>query len=359
MRHGSSRAKEDSLESSKIESGHISDAGEVSVNSDLCITVAAVVNRGDSEIEIYIRGILEVLGSHFHYFELLLIDNTGSGGMTGRIEELQKGLANIRLLKLSRTYEDEVAFTAALDHSIGDFLVLMDPNTDPPELVPEFVRRCQAGGLDAVIGTYDRRKEQRPFRRFGAIAFYQLLRMMTGYTIQPNTSHFRVLSRRIVNAITRIKDKERYIKYLTEYVGYKHGHVPYDRITRMGASQQRGLWRSFLYGIGIIVTYSDKPLRLLSFAGVTASFVSFLYIAVVLLIAFFEDTTPRISAAEGWAATNAFTAGMFFLLFCMLAVLSEYVLKVLNETQQRPLYHVAYETNSVVLEAQGERVNVV
>ena len=86
-----------------------------------------------------------------------------------------------------------------------------------------------------------------------------------------------------------------------------------------------------------------------------ASFISLLYMVFVLLIAFFKDTVG-IQAAEGWASTNA---AMFFLLLSMLAVLSEYMLKVLNEAQQRPLYHVAYESNSVVVEEQRGRVNVV
>jgi dolichol-phosphate mannosyltransferase len=328
-------------------------------HGEVCVTVAAVVNAEDRDvIEAYVLDILGVLTRHYRYFELLLIDNTGASDLAAQLEALQHSLPNIRLIKLSRTYEEEIAYTAALDHSIGDFVVLMAPRTDPPELVPEFVQRCREG-LDVVVGRYDRRKEEGWLRHWAAARFYRLLQAMTGYAIEPNAALFRVLSRRVVNAITRIKDKERYLKYLTAYVGYKHRYVPYERLRRAPARKPRGWGEALRLGMDIIVTYSDKPLRLLSLAGVAASLASFLYIVFVLLIALFKDAVPGIRAAEGWASTNAFTAGMFFLLFSMLAVLSEYVLKVLNETQQRPLYHVAYETTSSVLEEQRERVNVV
>jgi polyisoprenyl-phosphate glycosyltransferase len=336
----------------------MSDVATLELHGDLCISVAVVVTDGNAGIiDAYAADMSDTLARSFRYFELLLVDNTGLGEVAGRLEDLLKQLPNVRLLKLSKRYAEEIAFTAALDHSIGDFVVLMDPDTDPTALVPVFVHRC-ADGLDAVVGSYDRRKEQGRLGQWGAAVFYRLLRAMTGYTIEPNTSHFCVLSRRVVNAITRIKDKERYLKYLTAYVGYKHGTIAYERIHRGATSTPRGFWASVWFGIDMIVTYSDKPLRLLSLAGVLASFISLLYIVFVLLIAFFKDAVG-LSAAEGWASTNAFNAAMFFLLFSMLAVLSEYVLKVLNEAQQRPLYHVAYESNSVVLEEQRGRVNVV
>jgi polyisoprenyl-phosphate glycosyltransferase len=336
----------------------MNDATTLELLSDLCVSVAVVVTDANAGIiEAYAADMNATLARAFRYFELLLVDNTGLGEVAGRLEDLLKQLPNVRLLKLSKSYAEEIAFTAALDHSIGDFVVLMDPDTDPPALVPVFVHRC-ADGLDAVVGAYDRRKEQGRLGQWGAAIFYRLLRAMTGHTIPSNTSHFWVLSRRVVNAITRIKDKERYLKYLTAYVGYKHGTIEYELIHRGATSKPRGFWASVGFGIDMIVTYSDKPLRLLSFAGVLASFISLLYIIFVLSIAFFKDAVG-LSAAEGWASTNAFNAAMFFLLFSMLAVLSEYVLKVLNETQQRPLYHVAYESNSVVLEEQRGRINVV
>jgi len=336
----------------------MSNPAAIKDHNDLCISVAVVVTESNAGIvEAYALEMSDTLARSFRYFELLLVDNTGLGAVAGRLEELLKQVPNVRLLKLSKQYAEEIAFTAALDHSIGDFVVLMDPDTDPTALVPVFVHRC-AEGLDAVVGSYDRRKEQGRLGQWGASVFYRVLRSMTGYSIDPNTSHFCVLSRRVVNAITRIKDKERYLKYLTAYVGYKHGTIPYERVHRGALSKPRGFWASVRFGIDMIVTYSDKPLRLLSLAGVLASFISLLYIVFVLLIAFFKERVG-ITAAEGWASTNAFNAAMFFLLFSMLAVLSEYVLKVLNEAQQRPLYHVAYESNSVVVEEQRGHVNVV
>src|SRR5688572_9211063 len=104
-------------------------------HNDLCISVAVVVTDANAGIiPAYAVEMSQILSGSFRYFELLLVDNTGIGEVAGRLEELLKQLPNVRLIKLSKPYAEEIAFTAALDHSIGDFVVLMDPDTDPTAL---------------------------------------------------------------------------------------------------------------------------------------------------------------------------------------------------------------------------------
>ena len=194
--------------------------------------VAVVVTDGNAGIiDAYAADMSATVARSFRYFELLLVDNTGLGEVAGRLEDLLKQFPNMHLLKLSKRYAEEIAYTAALDHSIGDFVVSVDPDADPTALVPVFVHRC-ADGLDAVVrSSRPSRQRTRGASGSGARVLYRLLRAMTGYTIEPNTSHFCVLSRRVVNTITRIKDKEQYLKYLTAYMGCKHGTMAYERMS--------------------------------------------------------------------------------------------------------------------------------
>ena len=331
------------------------------MNADTLVTVAAPVSDADTHVlDAFVEEVACVLQDHYQYHEIILIDNGASllNGVTERIEALQKRVPNIRHVKLSREYDEETVLAAALDHGIGDYVVLMDLNRDPPALIPELVEMCSSG-YDAVAGHYDKRRESGFLDRIGARIFYRLSSAMTGFRIDPQAGSFRVLSRRLVNSITRIRARSRYIKYLMESVGYSHASILYQRINRPGRPARRGLLRSLGLAVSIIVSNSDKPLRLVSLLGLAATFVNLLYGVFIIVVATLQSIGQGVSAAQGWASTNLFSATMFFLLFLMLAVLSEYVLKILNESLERPLYHVAYESTSSIVEQQRGRVNVV
>lgn len=328
------------------------------LHDDMVITVAAPVRDDDVDfIEEFVRETDAVMAAHFRYFEILLVDHGAGDRLIEAVEKIQKQIERIRLVRLSRAHHSEIAYYAALDCSIGDFVVLMDPDRDPPALIPQMIEQC-AAGVDAVVGkTADK---QRGFlQRIGSIVFYRLLGRLTGHRIDPDVTDFRAFSRRIVNSIVRIKDRNLYMKYLTEYVGYKQASLAYERISRSGRPEQVGILSAASRAISVLVANSNKPLRAIAVVGLLASGVNLAYAIFALSIGLLRDSVEGISAAEGWASTNVFNALMFFLLFAMLAVLSEYVQKILEESQQRPLYYIAYESNSSVVDQYRDSLNVV
>ena len=328
-------------------------------NAEMVITVAAPVRDEDiGIIEGFLQDTQAVLERSFTYYEILLVDHGVTEALAHEVERLQERIPNVRLVRLSRAYDEQIAFFAALDCSIGDYVVLMEINSDPPQRIPDLVRTCSTG-YDAVIGKTQAKREASLFRRAASVTFYRILEMMTGQAIDPNSTNFRAFSRRIVNSIVRIKDKNLYMKYLTEYVGYRQTLLPYERITRGARERAHTFTRSAGRALDIIIANSNKPLRIAAFVGVAASFVNLAYVVFVLFIALLQERVEGIDAAQGWASTNLFNAVMFFLLFLMLAVLSEYVLKILQEAQARPLYHVAYESNSSVVDRFRQSSNVV
>lgn len=330
------------------------------VDEDTLVTVATAVEDEDLDSVVgYVEEIARVLAEAGISYELLLIHNGSSDAVCRSVEALQRRFHHIRYLRLSHFYDRETVFIAALDQSIGDYVVLMDLNSDPPALIPELLE-TSVSGYDAVIGKQeDGRRDEPLLRRVLARVFYRLLGSMTGSSIDPATSNFRVFSRRAVNSITRIKDKTRYMKYFTEYVGYQHRYVPYRPIQRSGRPRRMSYLEALNLGVSTIVANSNVPLRMVSLVGLGASFINLLYALYVLMVSVLEEAVPGISLPEGWASTNLFTAVMFFVLFLMLAVLAEYVMKILNETQQRPLYYISYESNSSVSEHYRDALNVV
>lgn len=330
-----------------------------SLNAEMVITVAApVTDRDVSIVEPFLRDVTSVMRAGFHYWEVLLVDHGVGDGLVQRVEQLQKELPNVRLIRLSRAHDEEVAMLAALDCSIGDFVVLMDADRDPPDRIPDMIATC-ASGYEAVVGTTADKGRRPLLRRWASRRFYALLGRLTGHRIDPGTTNFRAFSRRIVDSLVRIKERNRYLKYLTEYVGFRQTTISYERIDRSGRPHELGLLDLTNRAISVIVANSNKPLRWVALTGLAASGFTALYGLAALLIGVLRQRIDGVSAAQGWASTNTFNAAMFFMLFSMMAVLSEYVQRILEESRQRPPYYVAYESNSSVIDQYKRSLNVV
>ncbi len=329
------------------------------LTAEMVITVAAPVTARDIPIiEGFLQEAVAVMSGRFRYWEVLLVDHGVGDGLIERVEALQKTLPNIRLVRLSRAHDQEVALLAALECSIGDFVVLMDADRDPPQRIPDLIA-AGAAGYDAVVGTTKDKGPRSFLRRWASRRFYGLLRQLTGHQIDPGATNFRAFSRRIVNSLVRIRERNPYLKYLTEYVGFRQTVLPYDRIDRSGRPHDPGWIDLVNQAISVIVANSNKPLRWVALTGLAGSGFTLIYGIAALIIGLLRGRVDEVSAAEGWASTNVFTAAMFFVLFAMMAVLSEYVQKILEESRQRPLYYVAYESNSSVIEQYKRSLNVV
>lgn len=325
----------------------------------MVITVAAPVTERDVPIiEAFLLDASAVLASRFRYWELLLVDHGAGDGLVARVETLQARVPNVRLVRLSRAHDEEVAIFAALDCSIGDFVVLMDADRDPPAMIPEMIGLA-AAGYDAVIGTTPDKGPRSILRRWASRRFYALLGRLTGHRIDPDATNFRAFSRRIVNSLVRIKERQPYLKYLTEYVGFRQTVLSYRRLARSGRPRDPGWLELINQAINVIVANSNKPLRWVALTGLAASGVTLVYGIAALVIGLLRGRVDEVTAAQGWASTNVFNAAMFFLLFSMMAVLSEYVQKILEESRDRPLYYVAYESTSSVIDQYKDSLNVV
>jgi hypothetical protein len=169
-----------------------------------------------------------------------------------------------------------------------------------------------------------------------------------------DSTQFRVLSRQAVNAITQVRDQYRYIRLISNFIGYSQIEYSYEPINRSGKTRRRGFWQSVNMAADIVIANSAHPLRVVSVLGLIAGLLNLLYITYVVLIFLFKS-----QVAEGWTTTNFQSALMFFFIFVILTVLSEYVGRILNETRRRPLYYIFEEKNSSVMLADAERKNVV
>lgn len=326
-------------------------------DNNTLVSVLTVLENDAAITTSFVEETTKVLSEHYRYYELVIVDNNSTDGTDFLVQSLQKKVPNIRLLRLSRTHDVEIAITAGLDNCVGDYVAVLNARYDPSELIPEMLEKA-ISGYDVVIAERECRNDQPFLQRQLAVVFYRIASSLLGYPLQPNATHFRVFSRQVVNSISRIGNKNRYLKYLNALVGFKQTHVTYQRRYRSNKKSDAGLIRSVIAGIDLIISNSAVPLRIASLLGFFSSALSLLYAGYVLVV-----TVVKQRIAEGWITTNLLSATMFFLLFLILTILSEYVARILDEARERPLYFVAYETNSLVstfsAEKKSKAVNVV
>lgn len=320
-------------------------------NVDILVTVAAVLQNDEATAGAFIAEMAEVLEANWLHHELLLIDNGSTDGTVQAVKAAMQGRRNIRLLSLSRREDEEIAFTAALDNSIGDFTVLMNPNTDPPGLAPRLVEMCAAGAEVVVARASTRPEEPALYGLFGR-AFYAALSRLTGQAVDMNWSQFSCFSRAVVNAIIQVKDRVRYLKHLRVDVSPSFAVLPYEPICRKPGEGKRNYFARIAAGAETIVSSTDALIRIAAFTSLAVSGVNLCYV-LFSLVFFLLGLTP-----QGWASTSVFLSLMFGILFLILFVFGMYLSVVVKEAKKGPLYHLSGEVTNADLFGSFSQRNV-
>ena len=319
-------------------------------SSSLFVSVICRLHNDLALVDGLVESVTGVLREHYESWELLLVDDGSRDGTGRRVKELLQRVDGVRYLRLSRSFGLDVALTAGLESAIGDYVVTLEPDTDPPALIPQLVALARAE--NAAVHGVSLSRERPLLHRLGAKVFYWACRRLFDLPLREGQTHFRALSRQAVNALVEIKDNYRYLRALTPYIGYETREFPYQQ--KAGARPRESLLEAADTAIAVVVSNSTRPLRLVSWLALIASGLNVAYIGYVFLIKLIKR-----NLAEGWMTLSLQNAGMFLLLFLILAVVTEYVGRILNETRERPLYYIAEEASSQVLVADQDLRNVV
>jgi glycosyltransferase involved in cell wall biosynthesis len=321
--------------------------------ADLFVSVVAPLRDDAAIVKDFLQEVSEVLRTHYANYEIVLVDDASEDGTIDSVTPLLAMVQCVRVIRLSRTFGVEVAITAGLESAIGDYVVIMMPETDPPAMIPEMVEACRKGvGIVTGIANVDRGRSAPA--RLMARAFHWYGRRFWRTNVILGATHFRVLSRQTVNAFTKIRDAYRQLRWFSAAVGFRSYSLPYKPLHRTGRPQQRTFWAHANEAIEMIIVNSRHPLRFASHLGLLASLINLLYLCYVVVVYLFKD-----DVAEGWTTLSLQQGVMFFLVFVVLTVLCEYTGRILEETRYRPLYFIMDEMNSSVLLNNFERRNVV
>lgn len=317
--------------------------------ADTFVSVVLVVDEYTEGVADKIRKLAMLLRKRYANYEVLVLDNGLRSASLGEAKELLETVPCIRIIRLSRNHDIDTAIFAGVEAAIGDYICLLY-NTDPIDMVPEFIRKNQR--KDIVFGVADNLTRRSYLERIGARLFYWYSKRYLNIRLSYKSTYYISMNRSVANALTRSGRFVRHIRHMANRVGFSSTTLEY----RLPEDQPYTHTRpSTLVSRAIELTssYSSHPLRVLSYIGMTAGLLNIVYAVYVVIVNLSQADIER-----GWTTLSLQSSIMFFFLFIILAALAEYIGKILTEAQQEPPYHIMQELSSTVSIADETRVNV-
>ena len=268
-------------------------------------------------------------------FEFLFINDGSRDKTLDIIKDLAEKDKRIAYVNLSRNFGKEVAMAAGFDYVTGDATVVIDADLqDPPELIPKMIKFWE-DGYDDVYAKRLSRDGESWFKKFSSQMFYRILQKATNIPIQVDTGDFRLLDKRCIEALSQIRESQRYTKGMFSWIGYKKKEITYNRDSRAAGTTKWNYRKLFNFAIDGITSFTTAPLRISTVLGFIISFIAFIFIIVVVLkTIIFSDP---VAGYPSLMAVVLFLGGVQLL---SLGIIGEYIGRIFNETKDRPLYFV-------------------
>jgi len=266
---------------------------------------------------------------------VLYVDDGSSDDTWSLIEGLTARDARTGAIKLSRNFGKEAALTAGLDHVDADAAVVIDADLqDPPELIPSLVERWREG-YDVVYATRTAREGETAFKRLTASLFYRSMERLSETSVPRDTGDFRLLSRRALGALRQLRERQRFMKGLFTWIGYRQTAVYYLREPRQAGQTKWNYWRLMQLAIEGITSFSTAPLRLATWVGLLSSVLAFLYGLWV-----FGKAALHGDPVKGYPSLMVAILFLGGVQLLALGVIGEYLGRNYAEAKQRPLYFI-------------------
>ena len=296
--------------------------------------VAPCFNEEGVLHELY-RRISGVLDGAGEAWELVLV-NDGSRDRTPEImRELHDADARVKVVDFARNFGHQIAVTAGMDYARGDAVVLIDADLqDPPELILEMLAKWREG-YEVVYAIRAERKGETWFKEFTAKAFYRIIYKITDINIPMDTGDFRLMDRKVVAALKTMKEKHRFLRGMSVWVGFRQTGVKYVRAERYAGETKYPLKKMLKFAMDGITSFSYFPLQLATYIGFVSAAIAVLGIIVTIIL--------RLSGSHAFFGQATTLVSVLFLggvqLIC-LGILGEYLGRIYDEVKGRPLYIV-------------------
>ena len=296
--------------------------------------IVPIFNEKDSLPELQ-RRVKEVMDSMNEPWELILVDDGSMDGSTDIIRNLAQKDKNIRPIIFARNFGHQVAITAGWDYARGDAVIIIDADLqDPPELILEMAKKWKEG-YEVVYAVRTEREGESWFKLWTASIFYRLIHRITDVKIPLDTGDFRLMDRKVVNVLKQMRERHRFPRGMSAWVGFKQVGVEYKRAARVAGETKYPFRKMFRLAINAVTSFSYFPLQVATFFGFGSAGIAILAIPPVIYLrvtgsqAFFGQATTLIAVL--------FLGGVQLI---SLGILGEYIGRLYDEVKGRPLYIV-------------------
>ncbi|NES77930.1 MULTISPECIES: glycosyltransferase family 2 protein [Okeania] len=268
-------------------------------------------------------------------YEIICINDGSKDNTLKLLVEYHQRNSLIKVVNFSRNFGKEIAITAGIDYTVGDAVIPIDADLqDPPELIVEMIAKWREG-YDVVYATRRSRQGESWIKKFTAQRFYRTIQRLTPVEIPPDTGDFRLMDRKVVEALKKLPETNRFMKGLFSWVGYQQTSILYDRGLRFKGETKWNYWQLWNLAIEGITAFSSIPLKIWSYIGISISLISFIYASfLVIRTLIFGIDVPGYASL---IVAILFLGGMQLL---SLGILGEYLGRVHEEVKRRPLYLV-------------------
>jgi dolichol-phosphate mannosyltransferase len=297
--------------------------------------VVPAYNESDCVDELA-RRLAAVMDAEPQYdFEAIIVENGSTDDTYDKLMAIHASDPRFKVLQLARNFRMDGGLTAGLAHATGDAAVVMTADLqDPPELIPDFLRKWEEG-YENVYMVVSQRNGTGPLRTFNSKAFYWLAGKLTDGAIPRNASDFRLVDRTVYETINTMQERNRFVRGLFAWAGFRSVGIEHERPPRFGGESKAHSLKVLDLAFKGIFAHSYVPLRFITVTGLVVSAVSLL-VLIGFAIQWFTSGVPF----AGFGTLIGFTLLLFGILFSMIGVVSEYVGLIYEEVKQRPNYIV-------------------
>lgn len=306
------------------------------MNKTIKYSVVAPIYNEIEIVDEFCKRVTEVMDSTGESWELILVDDGSRDGSTERILELESANPHIRAVIFARNFGHQIAVTAGLDYTRGEAVTIIDADLqDPPEVILELIKKWQEG-YEVVYAVRTEREGESWFKLWTASLFYRIIYRITDVKIPLDTGDFRLLDRKVVDVMNSMRERHRFLRGMSAWVGYKQIGVEYKRAARVAGETKYPFKKMLQLALNAVTSFSYFPLQVASYFGFASAGLAILVIPIVIAMRmtgsqFFEGQTTTLVSV-------LFLGGVQLI---SLGVLGEYIGRLYDEAKGRPLYIVA------------------
>lgn len=301
-------------------------------------TLAVVVpflNEEENLPVLYDR-LVKMMAGQPEALRMVFVDDGSRDGSAQWVADVARRDDRVTLLRLSRNFGHQIAITAGMDHADADAVVIIDADLqDPPEVIPNLLAKWREG-YEVVYAVRSSRAGETWLKKFLAASFYRVFHRMASVEVPMDAGDFRLIDRKVVDALRDVRELHRFMRGLTCWVGFRQCAVPYERAARHAGSTKYPVWKSVRLAWDGLTSFSGTPLRWMTYVGLVVSLLGGLLALRIIVgkILGHAETVP------GWTSLVTLMLILSGVQLVSLGLVGQYVSRVFEESKRRPLYYI-------------------